>query len=370
MKLTAAATVINDEKLNTNISNAQTTAAQAKTIADNTNQYFWFTSTGTDTGAHISEKTQAQFISSPSGGNLLARSNGIAVRDGLVELATFGASGARIGKKTTARTEIDSNRITMITDSGATAIDISGSGSSGTLYKRVNVEQTVSSGSSGTVSYAGVSSGTAITLRCAQPNISAYLGNTVTVTVGTSSSGTVTTYPKYSYSFNGSVLTINANQGNDVVMCWYEYEATIEVPKIEMAGKLYLEGHSTEVGSTVSAYLTQSKAITAGNAEPVCHIALTAGTWVITAVVRFPNASDTTYRLMKIAEGPVISADLPNSEVSAINGYPTVLTATKIVKLNAGETADYFLNVKAGKALTLEAGSVGGVNYIEAVRIA
>lgn len=363
MKLTAESTVINDSKLNSDISDA-------RNIADSTAQYFWFTSSGSDTGAHISEKTQAEFIASPSGGNLLARSNGIAVRDGLVELATFGASGARIGKKNTARTEIDPNRITMITDSGATAIDISGSGSSGTLYKRVNVEQTVNSGNSGTISYAGISSGTAVTLRCAQPNISAYLGNTVTVTVGTSSSGTVTTYPKYSYSFNGSVLTINANQGDSLVMCWYEYEATIEVPKIEMAGKLYIEGHSTEVGSTVSAYLTSSKNITVGSANDLCHISLTAGTWVITAVVRFPNASDTTYRLMKIAEGPVISADLPNSEVSAINGYPTVLTATKIVKLNTGETADYFLNVKVGKTLTLEAGSVGGINYIEAVRIA
>lgn len=119
MKLTAEATVLNDGKLNTNINNAQdtadtavtkadnaqstadsaqATANQAKTIADNTNQYFWFTSSGTDTGAHISEKTQAQFIASPSGGNLLARSNGIAVRDGLTELATFSASGININQ--------------------------------------------------------------------------------------------------------------------------------------------------------------------------------------------------------------------------------------------------------------------------------
>lgn len=122
MKLTAEATVLNDGKLNTNINNAQdtadtavtkannaqstadsaqATANQAKTIADNTNQYFWFTSSGTDTGAHISEKTQAQFIASPSGGNLLARSNGIAVRDGLTELATFSASGVDIKQNNT-----------------------------------------------------------------------------------------------------------------------------------------------------------------------------------------------------------------------------------------------------------------------------
>ncbi len=93
MKLTAESTVINDSKLNTDIDNAQDIATQAKTVADNTAQYFWFTSSGTDTGAHISEKTQAQFEASPSGGNLLARSNGVAVRDGLTELAQFGSNG-------------------------------------------------------------------------------------------------------------------------------------------------------------------------------------------------------------------------------------------------------------------------------------
>ena len=67
-------------------------------IASNTNQYFWFTGTGTDTGAHITEVPQDEFTdpSDPnyhSGGNLLARSNGIAVRDGLKELAVMSKDG-------------------------------------------------------------------------------------------------------------------------------------------------------------------------------------------------------------------------------------------------------------------------------------
>lgn len=111
MKLTAEATVLNDDKLTSSINTAQTTANDAKSIADNTNQYFWFTSSGTDTGAHISEKTQAQFIASPSGGNLIARSNGIAVRDGLDELATFGASDARIGKSNAGNVYVDTDSV-------------------------------------------------------------------------------------------------------------------------------------------------------------------------------------------------------------------------------------------------------------------
>lgn len=64
-------------------------------------QYFWYESTGTEAGAHITEVPEEEW-SDPtdpnyhSGGNLLARSNGIAVRDGLVELASFGTN-ATIG---------------------------------------------------------------------------------------------------------------------------------------------------------------------------------------------------------------------------------------------------------------------------------
>lgn len=64
-------------------------------IAGNTAQYFWMTETGTDTGVHITEIPQDEFLADPEngGGNLLARSNGVAVRDGLTELAQFSADG-------------------------------------------------------------------------------------------------------------------------------------------------------------------------------------------------------------------------------------------------------------------------------------
>lgn len=71
-------------------------AERAAKIAGNTNQYFWHTESGTDTGAHITEIPQEEFLADPEngGGNLLARSNGVAVRDGLQELAVFGTETA------------------------------------------------------------------------------------------------------------------------------------------------------------------------------------------------------------------------------------------------------------------------------------
>lgn len=77
------------------VKTVQRIAEQAARIAGNTNQYFWHTESGTDTGAHITEIPQEAFLRDPEsgGGNLLARSNGIAVRDGLTELAQFSADG-------------------------------------------------------------------------------------------------------------------------------------------------------------------------------------------------------------------------------------------------------------------------------------
>ena len=73
------------------VSKVKAVAENAAKIAGNTNQYFWVTKTGEDTGAHITDVPQDEFLADPEngGGNLLARSNGIAIRDGLRELAVF-----------------------------------------------------------------------------------------------------------------------------------------------------------------------------------------------------------------------------------------------------------------------------------------
>ena len=107
---------------------AMNAANEALTIAGNTNQYFWHTETGTDTGAHITEIPKDDFIRETQidptrgGGNLLARSNGMAVREGLIELATFGASGAQIGRTGAAHSVIDANGQRVYASNGTTQI--------------------------------------------------------------------------------------------------------------------------------------------------------------------------------------------------------------------------------------------------------
>ena len=83
------------DKTNGVLNGVRKVVESVRKIAANTNQYFWHTETGTDTGAHITEIPQEDFLRDPEhgGGNLLARSNGIAVRDGLTELSQFSANG-------------------------------------------------------------------------------------------------------------------------------------------------------------------------------------------------------------------------------------------------------------------------------------
>lgn len=106
---------------------ASLNADAAKKIAGNTNQYFWHTETGTDTGAHITEIPQDDFLADPEngGGNLLARSNGIAIRDGLTELATFGANGMQIGLDDESHVVQDFHSWQMVDKEGTTYAHIS-----------------------------------------------------------------------------------------------------------------------------------------------------------------------------------------------------------------------------------------------------
>lgn len=89
------------------VHSVQEVANEASKIASATRQYFWFEATGGDTGAHISETPQDEWYDpdSPnyhSGPNLLANSNGVAVRNGITELATFSSSLVELGKNSLA----------------------------------------------------------------------------------------------------------------------------------------------------------------------------------------------------------------------------------------------------------------------------
>ena len=127
------------EKTNVTLKRVDDVATEAHKIAGNTDQYFWHVTSGTDTGAHLTEKPQKEFLADPEngGGNLLARSNGIAVRDGLTELAQFGQS-VILGQNGDVQADISSEGIKFKDPHGTKTLSINtGDGTVRRTYKEL-----------------------------------------------------------------------------------------------------------------------------------------------------------------------------------------------------------------------------------------
>lgn len=107
-------------------------ATEAKEIAEEAGeavaevaQHFW---TDED-GAHITEVTQEEYIDDPesAGSNTLLDSDGMYIRDGVTNKASFGLV-TRIGEEDKARIEITDESFKQVTDNDVTAVDIQSSG--------------------------------------------------------------------------------------------------------------------------------------------------------------------------------------------------------------------------------------------------
>lgn len=104
----------------------KTVAERASRIATSTAQYFWVSTGGTDNGAHVTAIPQEQFEADPTngGGNTLMTSNGVAVRDGLAELATFSANGVQIGQDGQARSLMDYHSFSLVDSDDDTFFEV------------------------------------------------------------------------------------------------------------------------------------------------------------------------------------------------------------------------------------------------------
>ena len=81
---------------NTKVEDLAEVAHDAYDIATNEAQYFWFNEDETDNGAHISYYRKDDFESNPRGHNLLANTDGVAIRQGVGTLSAFSADGMHV----------------------------------------------------------------------------------------------------------------------------------------------------------------------------------------------------------------------------------------------------------------------------------
>ena len=207
-------TSYSNEIYNSALTSACMNAYSANQIANDMNQYFWNVDSGTDTGAHITEVPQDDFISDPVNGgpNLLARSNGIAIRDGLTELSTFGPDGIQIGQGNQAHVNVASDSMDfsdgtdVVASFGAkTVIGKDGEGQLNATGDGINIKT-----ENADVFHVSASEGTATALietALAEPgsvtiDVEASTGVIGAITVGTVPSGTEYVIVEITY-YNG-----------------------------------------------------------------------------------------------------------------------------------------------------------------------
>lgn len=289
---------------------AKTQAEAAARVAGNTSQHFWFTGTGTDTGAHITEKTEEEFLSDPSngGGNLLARSNGVAVRDGLNELATFYVD--QVGRTVMDLLDDNHGRLTA-------------------YYAGSNLDDTD------------------IVLRARNDNgDSAHLD--LSAWENSPAAGLIAGTKSIVLNNNGISLS-----GGNVVA----------------SGDITANGHFSPIGTVKTARLTTATNVARTTYSEVCNIELEAGTWLITAYVRWEN-NNNGVRLANIATTSGSTAS--NVLVPPANGNVTSINFTRI--FTPTTTTTYYLNAYHNSTTTplqMAAGNTDGtINGLRAVRIA
>lgn len=427
MKLTAESTVINDNKLNTNIDNAQTTADgarviadEAKTIADDTAQFFWFTSSGDDTGAHISEKTRAEFETAPSGGNLLARSNGIAVRDGLQELANFSESGIVVGDffdvtngggelsqreyKSKTIEAVDALTINLSTDKNLKSKWAS-IASGETFYIRVYylftkgtesrthfTTSTFTKGTSDTSqTYATYDGDHTVTVTTSRPTPSGWtyqykkniaLGSTITMSTPFYRFGHDVAEEGGAYGFltghgtkaAGNYQLVGGEFNEETSDAYFIIgDGTSNTNRknafvVDKTGGIFCKGHTTEIGAYRTTRISSAKSVPANTSTDIVSITLPAGSWVIEAQLRF-NTNAIGYRTIVLSpnSGDTSFATMDEyagEQVNAVTGQQTAMNVSLVVSHTVETT--YYLTASHSTSSAVDVNAA----RLRAIRIA
>ena len=384
------------------------TAEGAHKIADNTNQYFWHTESGTDTGAHITEIPQSAFLMNPEngGGNLLARSNGIAVRDGLTELATFGASEATIGETDGTYTKITPTALALIDSEGNKYLEIKDwidkDGYVVAEFVGDGTQQYFSCGISilddedfivtvdGVEVTSGVfivsvdptvlqfltppASGAEIVLRYIpyDPNGEGYKD----FTFGTRSGFTeqdfgVTIGKNLILGDNDQTVIGKYNDGRSlrafIIGNGTDKNHRSNALTVDWDGNVTISNHASPIGTVKYESLPSNKSVPNNASTELVRISLDKGVWVIVAGVRWAENTN-GYRQLNVY-GVSGSTEIHLLTAPA-SGHYTQMNFTRVLEITADDTPIY-LNGRqtSGGALNALAGGGNWGTYLTAVRI-
>lgn len=344
---------------------AISTAEKASKIAGNTNQYFWHTQEGTDTGAHITEIPQEEFLNDPSngGGNLLARSNGVAIRDGLEEIATFGET-SRIGREGSPNLEITPYELVFNTPEVESAVAI---------LPIPSASSSTSQG--GVINFGAEDYGEALSITGQKNNDGSsnldiegfYKGSTGHSSVVSmksrhqDSNGVDIDEARMSVGCNEPLVELSATDYNS-----NKHSSLRITPDngVETDSKITVMGHTSAIGTIKSVTPPSSVTVPTSTPSAISSITLDEGTWIITANVRFPamgTNSAVVYANISPTAGDTALQYRAPSQDSII-----AVQLTYIVNVTS-DSKPYYLNVYQSSGSNK---SFSTSNTLRAVRIA
>ena len=176
-------------------------------------------------------------------------SNGMSVyqdiNNSAVRVASLGANGVVLGIDKNAQTIVTADGIKIANASGIVGVSVDSSGTSQVATKVVNVYASIRQGSSYTLTLdSSIASGTSLEFKVELDGYSEF-GKWFTITVGTSKSGTFSDSVQFSYTYNATnkQITITANSNDSVVLCFYRYDVTSDLPLVQLNGVLEFNGN-------------------------------------------------------------------------------------------------------------------------------
>ena len=342
---------------------AQNTASNAQRIAKDNAQYFWFLEeagsvpTGVGTGAHISEIPKEQFLADPTtgGGNLLARSNGVAVRDGLTELASFGEN-IQLGKDSSTHLLIDSGHVYYYGEDG----DFGGDLAFGVNYaddNYVNLASVAETNDQASIECRANASGRAsmILMNARNENEDpVYQGMYDDGSINLSKDLFAVGLSEHNLLVAQMVITDTnfvINDGNEDAL-----SLGVTDGSLFLKGEIYGKNHNSGIGTTNSNSGSKSVSPASAPYTPSAlsgAIKITSGTWMLVGNASF-QANTGGVRYLDWHQN---STSLANTAVTqqavSVSGVTTKMQTTAIVNVPEGSSYDMYLYCYQTSSATL-----------------
>lgn len=225
------------EDVDAGIANAQTAANNSAKTATS-----YITDINGNSGIKVGAKNNANnYVQINSSGTSVYQD----INNKAVQVASLGANGIVLGIDKNAQTIITEDGIKIANAGGIVGVSVDSSGITEVATKVVNVYANIRQGSSYTLTLdSSIASGTVVEFRVdldGTPKFSKWF----TITIGTNKSGTFSSNVQFTYTYNATnkQITITANQNDSVVLCFYRYDVSSDLPLVQLNGVLEFNGN-------------------------------------------------------------------------------------------------------------------------------